>query len=67
MILKETRLWKDKIRHHSYEGDCGRCGYPLDVGDTATYTEDDRMFCSSACALEELRLEKARPWPPSAG
>ena len=39
---------KIKISHHTGEGACTHCGYPLYVGDAAL-TDDHGVYCSRTC------------------
>jgi hypothetical protein len=40
---------RDRIRSHAEETDCDWCGWPMYVGDPATF-RFDLAFCSPACA-----------------
>jgi hypothetical protein len=43
-----------RVKHHSHETDCEKCGAPIDVGDSA-YEYEDNVFCSLGCAGFEVK------------
>lgn len=51
-------LEKYTIADRTQEADCDECGYPLYVGDTAYYCDDNgAIYCSETCAENIGHLE----------
>lgn len=50
------------IAHHSEEGVCEHCGWPLDVGDGAYLSDGEHMACSRGCAERLDRIDAQDAW-----
>jgi hypothetical protein len=52
------RPLRGQIEHHTEEGACEHCGYPLYVGDAMYYFRNGRaIYCTRECAMEEEVLD----------
>lgn len=47
----------EEIGHHTGEGGCMECGYPMYVGDKTLYTDAGDQFCSKACMVKAYEEE----------